>query len=352
MKQTTGIDSGVKEVSRVESFAYIRVIACAGVILLHTLFASNVYFADSISEGELLWSRIPQNLLMWCVPLFLMVTGSLLLEPGRDIPIRKIYGKYLKRILLTLVIFTFIFQVIDVLAGEEESLIGGFLAKLFIGERMPEEVHIWAHMWYFYMMTGLYLMMPFYRMITRAAGRTELAVLMFLMLIFVSVIPMGGFFGVSVGWYLPTSMIYPLYLFMGYYLFRNDLGKTYSLTLAIVCSILLAVLTYFQTHEPDPSLDYSVFFGYSSVLVAGQSAGIFSLLKNIRKPAGAFLRSLDECSFGIYVIHMIFVRLTMKQLGFDPYAYGPAMFILMVIAFFFVSYGITWVLRKIPKCLL
>ena len=350
MMLTTGIDSGEKRISRIDSFAYIRVIACAGVILLHTLFAATVYFKDSISEGELLWSRIPQNLLMWCVPLFLMVTGSLLLNPGREMTIGKIYGKYLKRILLTLVIFTFIFQVIDVIAGEETNLIGGYLAKLFIGEKNPEEVHIWAHMWYFYMMTGLYLMMPFYRMITKAAGKNELMVLILLLLIFVSVVPMTGFFGVTAGWYLPTSIIYPLYLFLGYWLFNNDIGKEAAVVLAAGCSLILAVITYFQVTNQDPSIDFSVFFGYSSIIVVGQAAGNFSLLKNIRKPAGAFLRSLDECSFGIYVIHMIFVRLTMKWLGFDPYSYGPAMFILMVIGFFFVSYAITWVLRKIPKC--
>ena len=62
------------------------------------------------------------------------------------------------------------------------------------------------------------------------------------------------------------------------------------------------------------------------------------------------MSSLDDCSFGIYLIHMIGVRAVMKWAGFDPYSNYPVLsFIGMVIAFFIGAYIITYFIRKIPK---
>ena len=59
---------------------------------------------------------------------------------------------------------------------------------------------------------------------------------------------------------------------------------------------------------------------------------------------------MDQCGFGIYLIHMIGVRAVMKWVGFNPYAHGPVFCIIaMVLLFFAVSYLITLALRSIPK---
>ena len=58
---------------------------------------------------------------------------------------------------------------------------------------------------------------------------------------------------------------------------------------------------------------------------------------------------VDAQAFGIYLIHMVFVRLLFKYWMVNPYEYGGgALLIAIVPGIFILSFMITWVLRKIP----
>lgn len=327
----------------------MRIISCFAIILLHLLFASNVYFEETITDGEILWSKTAENLLMWAVPCFLMITGVLLLDPEKDLPAEKIFKKYLKRIVLALVSFTLLFQILGYFMEGEQTIISGWISDLFLG-------HSWAHMWYLYLMIGIYLMMPFYRMIVKAADPKALDLLILLLFVFTSVISMFRAFGIEPGFYIPTTIVYPVYVFAGYRLYHRPLPVSVSVLLTVVSSALIVALTYlrYQTgilmglavSEEAAELDY--LFNYYSVLVVLQSMGVFSLLNMIPAKAGAFIKNVDACTFGIYLIHMIGIHMIMKWAGFDPYSYGPFAFILIAALLFVVSYGITWIIRKIP----
>ena len=68
-----------------------------------------------MSTADFAVTKTCENLLMWAVPCFLMVSGALLLNPAKEIPLKKLFGKYIKRMFLALLIFTFIFQLFDIL---------------------------------------------------------------------------------------------------------------------------------------------------------------------------------------------------------------------------------------------
>lgn len=313
----------------------MRVLACLAIVLLHTLFAGTVYFEKDITAGQLLASRTVEHLLMWAVPTFLMVTGALLLQPDRMIDTRKLFGKYIRRIALALVCFTLIFQIMDYIAGDQDTVLRGWLSNLLQG-------HSWAHMWYLYLLLGIYLMIPFYKMITRQASLRQLWALILVLVIFISVLPLVKLAGLDIGFYLPTQLIYPVYVFAGYALYKKNLPLWAGALMAIVSTIVIIVLSIVT---PEAEI-----FGYDSPAVIAQSLGLFSLMLRLRLPAGEPVRSLDQCGFGIYLIHMIGVRAVMKWVGFNPYAHGPVFCIIaMVLLFFAVSYLITLALRSIPK---
>lgn len=333
----------------IDQFSWIRIIACFAIILLHSLFASNVYFEDTITEGELLWSTMWENLLMWAVPCFLMITGVLLLDPEKDLPAGKIFGKYLKRVVIALVVFTLIFQVIGYFMEGEQTIVRGWLTDLFFGRS-------WAHMWYLYLMIGIYLMMPFYRIVVKAADAKLLDLLIILLFVFTSVTSMFNAFGYSPAFYIPTTIVYPLYVFAGYRLYHRPI-PTWAAVLAVVVGTAgIVALTYMRyrtgvlmslaVSEEDTSFDY--LFDYYSPLVVIQSFGLFALLIKIPAKADSFVRTLDACTFGIYLIHMIGIHAIMKWAGFDPYSYGPFAFVLMALLLFAASFAITWVIRRIP----
>ena len=325
--------------TRVPQYSWIRVIACFAIVLLHTLDNSLSYFSDTVTPGQTIAVRTATTLLMWAVPCFLMVTGALLLDNAREIPISKLFGKYIRRMVLALVVFTLIFTVIKYAAGEKDDLLISFARDLFQCSSM-------SYLWYLYLMIGLYLMMPFYRMVTRAASERMLQYLVLVLIVFTSILPLAQYLGLESGFYIPTSVIYPAYLFIGYLLSRNNMSAGKALILLIVCCAAAAGL---MVRFGGTDLDMDALTGYGSPLIVGMSASVFSLMMRIRAGAGEILTSIDKCTFGIYLIHMIGVRLVMKEMGLDPFAFGPFGFIGMSIVFFIASYGITWLIRKVPK---
>ena len=329
MMHQTSIDK------RIVQFRYIRVLACLFIVLLHTLFASNVYFEDSITSGQLLATETCEHLLMWAVPMFLMVTGALLLQESRRIDLKKLFGKYIRRIALALVCFTLLFQVLDYINGDVDSVFKGWLSNLLQG-------HSWAHMWYLYLMLGIYLMIPFYRMISARADLKMIWFLIGVIVLFVSLLPLIEFAGFENGFYIPTSIIYPVYVFAGYALYEKNMDPVWAALILIVSTAMIVFLSIVAG-------EYEI-FGYDSIFVVAQSIALYSLLLRLRLPDGGFLRALDDCGFGIYLIHMIGVRLVMKWIGFDPYMHSPfPAFAAMVLMFYIFSFFIAFVIRKIPK---
>ena len=328
--------------TRISQFSWIRVIACLAIVLLHTLDNSLSYFAGTVTDGESLAVRIASSLLMWAVPCFLMVTGALLLDPARQIPLKKLFGKYIRRVFIALVVFTFIFTLIKYAAGEKPDILPSFLIDLWQCSSM-------SYLWYLYLMIGLYLMMPFYKMVTGAASDRMLGLLTAILLVFTSVFQLTDYAGMPSGFYIPTSVVYPAYLFIGYLLCRNNLSFARSAVLfAVSCAAAVLLTVKFGGTD----IDMNGLTGYRSPVVVCMSAAIFSMMLRIKAPAGEILNSIDRCSFGIYLIHMIGVRLVMKELGFDPYDFGPFGFIGLTIVFFIAAYALTWVIRKLPGDLL
>ena len=330
MMQKTSTDAK----NHINQFSYIRIIACLFIVLLHTVFASTIYYKDTAGANQILFAQMTQHLLMWAVPCFLMVTGALLLQPEKVISAKKLYGKYIRRVAVALIVFTLVFQIIDFKIGEEESIVKGWLSNLFQG-------HSWAHMWYLYLMIGLYLMIPFYKMITEKATDRQLWCLTGIIILFVSILPMVQICGLECGFYIPTAIIYPAYMLMGYLLFKNPVSYTTAIIMTAVPTGLLAGLSLAGVTAD--------IFGYDSILVIIQAAGIFSLMNMIQIPVGRFVKTLDDCTFGIYLIHMVGVKMTMKVAGFNPYKYGPLAFAAMVIAFFIAAFILTFIWKSIIK---
>ena len=330
---------------KIHSFSYIRVLACLSIVLLHILFASNVYFEEEMTQTEILVTKIIENMQMWSVPCFLMVSGALLLDPDREISPHKLFGRYLRRMVLALLVFTFLFQLMDYMAGDQDSLFTGWILNLYQG-------HSWAHMWYLYLMIGLYLMLPFYRMVTRQASERQLWYLTAVLVLFISVIPMGQIAGLDNGFYIPTSIIYPAYFFLGHLLRHRDIPAGKGMMAAAGSSVLIIVLTLLAYRDGSAGSGSMEFlFGYASILVVMQSAGMFALLHRIKAPVPGILEKLDESTFGIYLVHMAGVRAIMKWGGFNPYSYGPFAFAGIFLLIVLVSFAVVLLYSGIRKAI-
>lgn len=341
------------ETKKARKFPYlslIRVISCLGIVILHTYYIYVSYCPAEPSQQVISYGI--RNAMMWAVPCFVMVTGALLLDPARKLSLRKLFCRYILRAALALVIFTLLFGAVDLwLAGKNPALsdLWSLLLKMYTNGS-------WSHLWYLYMLIGLYLAMPAFRLITAGADRTTLRYLLLVGLIFMLILPtLDTITGVKTGFYIPVYTVYPFYLFLGYALHQRLIRIPRWLAGPMLAAGVLGALVLTQL-QMTQGLDMikKLLTNYSFVLTGLMAAGLFGLVLPGEKKAGVskeprWVQFLDENSFGVYLIHYLVLKLAVTQISWNPYQSGGNLVLLLVsLGVFLISLGVTFLLRLIP----
>ena len=342
-----------QEQARSAAFQCLRAVACVFIVLLHTVDSTTQAFPGkaNLTLWRAVGGRIAINELYWAVPCFIMVTGALLLQPAREVGYKKLFTKYVARVVKAIVVFGVLFAVLEAIFDPAmrtwPAFLGG-VAEVFTGRT-------WAHMWYLYCLVGLYLLLPAYRKVAAASNERDTLYLLAVYGAFQSLLPLLGIWDIPCGFYIHVGTIYPFWLFLGWYLWRwgGRLSRRTYGAMALAGTVLLAALTYVRVSRNAAALD--ALFSYSSPLVILQAAGIagwfFRCSQEGFPRVKKALANIDRHSFGIYLIHMAYVRLLYKHLHFDPYSLGlgGAPGILVTAAFAFVLAYITdMAMKKLP----
>ena len=285
---------------------------------------------------------------MWCVPFFLMITGALLLNPEKELGKKRLI-KYLLRVGIALVVFTLIYQLLDTIFESSKLdifvLVKTWITKLLTGQS-------WAPTWYLYLMIGLYLMIPFYKMVTKNATINQIGLLILVIIVFVSIIPIIKIKGASLGFYIPTSIIYPCYLFLGYFIWNKEVPKWIYAILFVFATLVIVLITFTRFMELTKA-DGDLSLGYENILVIIQATGLFGLLKDIKWNPGTFVKSIDKCTFGIYLIHIILIKMVFHWVGFNPYKEYSDIWGFVIVGIdlliFALSYGVSIFIRTISR---
>ena len=333
---------------RIHSYSYIRTFACLGIIWIHVLTSGIAKYGYVNTDAANIAYRSVVNCLKWGVPCFVMISGMLLLDPKKDIRVAYLFKRYVKRILLAIIIFGMIFTILD-FAFSGDLTIGNLsdgLYEIFSGGS-------WSHLWYLYCLIGLYLLLPFYKMITRCATEQEISYLLLLYVIFLSILPLLQGFGIVCGFYIHVSSIYPFWFFYGYYMkqwgFRKS--RAFYLGLLLIATAALILLTVVRWNYDIEAMD--ALFNYSSFLVIMQSTGMIGFLYRLRvrkdSRTDKVLCKIDQHSFGIYLIHMIAIWVAYTRIDWNPFLHGGFLgVLLLVVLSFFSAYALDALLRKLP----
>lgn len=335
---------------REHGFDHLRAVSCLFIILLHTVSSTTLMYSIRLNSFlRAAGFQAVTDELMWAVPCFVMVTGALLLPPEKHIGYRALFTKYIARMVKAIVVFGVLFVALEMIFNPDQRTwahVGGGLYEIFSGGG-------WSHMWYLYCLLGLYLLLPAYKKVTALAGERDILYLLAVYGLFEALAPLLGIWNIRCGFYIHVSTVYPFWLFLGYWLHRW--GKRFSRALygwvflgatAVIAGASLA-RTYWRLDG------LSALFTYSSPLVILQAGGLAGWFFQSRADgSGAvsrFLTNIDRHSFGVYLIHMAYIRLLYKHLHFDPFSIGAVPGVLAVaLAAFVLAYGTEWVLRKLP----
>lgn len=344
--------------NRIIFFDVLRTVAIIAVILIHvTAIALQNY-----EIGTLEWtiSGIYNSLSRFAVPVFIMISGALLLE--KEISIKIIYKKYILRFVIAYLTYYVIYNIIDGL--EHGRRFASIVKKLISFSYIP------YHLWFIVMIVGLYMIVPILKMIVKDKIISKyfciLSVLFSFLLpqVFSIIGVMGGDVFLVINNYFKDLCLYlPIgftgYFVMGYYLTHVKIGWKIEILIylsGVVGLILQFVYQQFNDIQvlngTEPLYDYLNINLRASVLL--YSVAVFVFAKNHIKPRNSKITKaftgISKLSFGIYLVHLAFINVLENHFGFlTPLGFNPIISnITCTLIVFVLSVVLAMVLNKIP----
>ncbi|MBQ7561202.1 MAG: acyltransferase family protein [Synergistaceae bacterium] len=342
--QESGVRSQESGV-RVYYFDYLRVLGAFAVIILHV--NSKYWYLLDINSFD--WQVINfyhGAVTRWAVPVYVMMSGALFL--GRDVPLRRLYGKNILGIFTAFIFWSLIYSIaIYFKSGSAEEALTHFVNGHY-------------HLWFLHMIIGLYMIVPFMKKVAESKFLTKYFLVLSLIFVFIipSMIYLNKIFASEI-WSFTNSFVnkfspalisgYTGYFLIGYILNNIDispkltrfiyLGGIIGFMGAIFISEYLSIIT----NKPNQ------FFNMPLTITALlESTAIFLFCKkNFNRPY-KFIRTLSKYTFGAYLVHpaVIFV---IRKLGLDFSMTNTIIFVPVTAIFvFIISLIISGILNHIP----
>ena len=276
------------------SLDILRIMACIAVIMIHTAGSPIVHGFVSPGSMDYNCCLILDALSRWSVPVFAMLTGFFMLDTAKELPIKKLFSKYILR-LFTALVFWSVFYAIT-------------LHKSFYPLGSQE-----GHFWYVGMCIGLYLAVPIMRMI--AANERLLSYFCWTWLVIKCYQFIGNFTTLPINLRDVIFVDYVGYCLSAYYL------KTFTRTKNIRTGIYILGILGTITTILAPVLsqnDDTVFFNYTAPNVIVTAIALLTFFMHhpisLRQSWANVITTISKCTFGIYLVHMwvliqIFFRL-------------------------------------------
>lgn len=189
----------------------LRTAAACAVVMMHTLTgAVDILNTAAYPQGKQM--LIVMDLVTWCVPVFLMISGYLFLNPQKQIPFGKMVRRYCLRIVLALLIFGIPFSCLELIAAERGFRVG----MLWEGVWMVLTMRSWSHMWYLYLILLLYFLTPAMKWLLQRLPQAVILLFMAILLTGGSLLPFWNKASGSCVPVLPDGTIYLFYYLYGY----------------------------------------------------------------------------------------------------------------------------------------
>lgn len=337
------------EEKRIEWIDVLKSLAICCVILVHA--TENVYTFDLESMQSLpVHTRIFAFVLFSIgrigVPIFMMVTGYLLLDRVFD---EKKCVRFWKRNLFGLFLTTEIWIVIYNIFlinfdGREIKGIEFFENMIFL-----KYLNV-PHMWYMPMIMGVYVFLPFVAMALHKIRPGLLRFPMILAIAYIFVLPVINVFVQAAGedplLTLPSlnfsGGIYGIMLVLGYLIKKGCFKKINGIVLVLagaasfICAIAMQLYAYNQEYV------YNLWYDNIFLLIT-----VFCLVEFVSRQRKVLLPgvfcNLAKCSFGIYLVHYIVVIVAMEYLKMESASKRIAVIWCLT---FVISWAVVWLVSR------
>lgn len=329
----------------------IRAIACFFVVTAHVA-SYGMEIKDPATADWII--RIGVLYLVKCsVPIFFMLSGILFLE--KEITIKVLYKKYIARIVVAWTVWSAFYAAIDQVAYMKSGGEGPeyFAVRFAAGH---------YHMWFLPALLVAYIFLPVLQKLVSSCSVVQMKYLGLVLLIgVIGKETLDPFIHSEVWDSLWENLSFPfasvgiIYFVLGYYLYKNchRFPAKAGLFAYIVCCFLMAGTD-----------TVCAFAAGKHVSLAGQNLGLgmcissamffIFLVQVISKHTfsdkwKAVFRSVSDYTFGIYLLHTLFIEQVYRRFGLSQDNFPTVVsIILFSVLTFAVSFLAVWCIRKIP----
>lgn len=316
---------------------FIKVIASVMVIMLHI---GNVYMRSDYFGGSQVYHYFGMFYSVFfrtCVPLFVMISGYLYFESKSNDDYKLYYIKTLKRIIFPTILISIFYCAIS--AIREYSLYGIISWNKYGKDILSGNAY--SHLWYMYMICGLYLFAPILRLFRNKLEKY-------------GILLCGGIlcaFGVCLAFLFdfPWPLLFLQYLgyfVLGWGLKKNKNTNKKMKIISLIGSMLIMftafLVTVFQEiYSFHPSLQI---YKYLSPVTIVASIMLFWGLTGckINSQTGVWISRLAKHNLGIYFIHQLYIDILYHWILRDNAIYlFPLFFIPVVVCIIYLLSFVT-----------
>lgn len=320
------------------------------VVVIHT--SGYVVFDIGKVSPDWFWvANIYESAAMVGVNLFVMLSGALILG-GRQEPASVFFNKRIRKVLVPLMFWGTIFFIFNSHILGRPITVWDVFRQIITG---PLD----SHLWFLYMVLGLYLLTPALRVYVKGASDGNLAYFVLLWFAATAVYStMDKFIGFHPGVELPVGRFIGTYL-LGYLLARVEYtGRVRAACHAAFLAGLAvtAAGTYCLNAGCAGGFD-KFFHGNQSPNIIVMSAACFLVLKNFdagryldRFPVSyGYLRAVSGATLGVYIVHVNVLHAIKDGLGLDAFTWHPLVAVPAAsLAGYAVSLMVVLPMRRIP----
>ena len=324
---------------RVFYLDFLRVFAIAMVLALHSI---NSYILRPDLYGTASWyvNLIINAFARTGVPIFLMISGCLMLTSDKTGNFKQFYKKSLLHILIPLLFWNVAYFVFRCAMGYADFDMKTLLSDLI---NAGSEYHLW----YLYSLVGIYLIAPFLKILVDYCTMRQQLLLLLLMM-----------FGTTIRPFINTVTPVYIYLFdplfngylscflMGYILSKGKSNRKNAGIFALIGLICVVVSVLFHDRaSSNGGIDLIFNNGYSLPHYF-LAASVFVIIKFIfehKSICKNFIALLSRCSFGIYLVHVAVMELVVRyfMVNTSPILASAYLFAVTFVVSFVISFALS-----------
>ncbi|MDD1781991.1 acyltransferase family protein [Enterovibrio sp. ZSDZ35] len=314
----------------------LRVIAAVAVIAIHVLGPYR-YLSGGIPDVDWVTAIAINGASRWAVPVFIMITGALLLSDTRPFSASLFLRRRVMKVFVPFVVWSIFYAI----------LAGISLQNVNWTETVQRLVHFpveetYYHLGFFYYFIPLYLLVPALRPVVQQGEHSLFHTLLASWLVLCA----ARLLGFSLGW-VEDLVLYGGYLMLGWGLHNGILPLRYLLFVGVI-ALVFTEYTAISQSVSSGAYTSAGWFSYKTINTVLIAAMIFALCQywagKVSEKGQKRVAEIAQHSLGIYLIHPVFLW-PIRELGIVlPWAWLTIP--LVTFAVFILSYWTSKCLAK------